>query len=65
MRDPEVEVAWAYELHVAVVAGAERAVLTSRVEKFLDGAAPAHSDFDLGEFRDKDRRVLLVIEESC
>ena len=65
IRDPEVAVAWAYELDVAVLTGAERAGLLTRVEAFLDGDAPAFSHFDLGDFRDQDRRRLLVIEESC
>lgn len=65
IRDPEVAVAWAYELSVAVVTGAGRADFYTRVETFLDGEAPAFSHFDLGDFRDKDRRRLLVVDESC
>jgi hypothetical protein len=61
----KVAVAWAYELNVAVVTGPERAGLLTRVEAFLDGDVPPFSHFDLGDFRDEDRRRLLVVEESC
>lgn len=65
LRRPDLDVAWAYDARVALVTGAERRDLLSRVEAIMDGAAPPYSHFVLGEFRDDDRRRLLVIEESC
>jgi hypothetical protein len=47
------------------VAGAEREALTVQIEQFFAGAAPPMNDFAIAEFRDDQRRVLLVVQESC
>lgn len=65
MGRPDVHVVHAYELNVAEVRGAERDALVARVEELLAGNAPPSSDFELGDFRDQNRRVTLMIQESC
>jgi hypothetical protein len=55
----------AHGMDVAEVIGAKRDVLLARVEEFLAGKAPAHSEFELGDFRDEDHRTVLMVEESC
>lgn len=65
MKRPDVRIVRAYDLEVAEVQGAEREALLARVEEFFAGNAPAHSDFELGDFRDQSHRVLLMVEESC
>src|SRR5690349_21251898 len=62
---PEVHVVRAYELDVAEVRGAERDDLLARVEEFFAGNAPTHSEFELGDFRDQNHRVTLMVQESC
>ncbi|MBK8470503.1 MAG: hypothetical protein IPL45_12235 [Actinomycetales bacterium] len=52
-------------MHPTEVSGAERQALLARVEQFLEGHAPPMSAFDLAEFRDEGRAVMLVVEESC
>ena len=65
MRRSDVRVVLAYSLDVDEVLGAERQELLARVEQFLQGNAPAYSRFELGDFRDPDHRVMLMIQESC
>jgi hypothetical protein len=65
MRRPDVHVVRAYELNVSEVCGAERDALLARVEEFLAGNAPPHSEFELGDFRDQNHRVTLMVQESC
>ena len=65
MRRADVHVVRAYELTVAEVRGAERDALLARVEEFFAGNAPRYSEFELGDFRDQDHRVTLMIQESC
>jgi hypothetical protein len=65
MRRSDVRVVLAYSLEVAEVLGAERDDLLARVEEFLQGRAPAHSRFEMGDFRDPQRRVMLLVQESC
>ncbi|GAA2758445.1 hypothetical protein GCM10009872_38050 [Actinopolymorpha rutila] len=65
MRRPDVRVVLAYSRDVDEVVGADREALLARVEGFLQGNAPAYSRFEMGDFRDPDRRVLLMIQESC
>lgn len=62
---PELRVLHAYGAHPTEVSGPERDLLFGRVERFLAGAAPPHSEFWLAEFRDDERHVMLVIEEAC
>jgi hypothetical protein len=65
MRRSDVRVVLAYSLEVAEVLGAERDDLLSRVEEFLQGRAAVHSRFEMGDFRDPQRRVMLLVQESC
>ena len=63
MKRPDVHVVRAFE-HVAEVHGAERDALLARVEEFFAGNAPVQSEFELGDFRDQDHRVTLMVQES-
>lgn len=65
MRRPGVHVARAYELAVVEVRGAERDALLARVEEFFAGSAPPDSVFEIGDFRDQNQRVTLMVQESC
>ena len=65
MQRPDVHVVRAYELNVTEVLGAERDALLARVEEFFAGHAPPYSGFDLGDFRDQNHRVMLMVQESC
>jgi hypothetical protein len=65
MKRPHVHVVHAYEFNVAEVRGAQRDALLARVEEFFAGNAPPYSEFELGDFRDKNRRVKLMVQESC
>jgi hypothetical protein len=51
------------------VSAADRMALWQRMRPYLRGAlqrAPGdHTDFNVAEFKDDQRRSLLVIEESC
>ena len=65
LAQPDVRVLHCYGMHPHEVSGAERQALFTRVEQFFEGQAPPMSTFDLAEFRDEDRAVMLVVEESC
>lgn len=65
MKRPDVHVVRAYELKVDEVQGAERDALLARVEDFFAGTAPPCSEFELGDFRDQNQRVTLMVQESC
>lgn len=65
VAQPDVRVLHCYGMHPHEVSGAERQALVARVEQFFDGGAPPMSTFDLAEFSDEDRAVMLVVEESC
>ena len=65
VKRPDVHVVRAYELNVAEVRGAERDALLARVEEFFAGNAPPYSEFELGDFRDQNHRVTLMVQESC
>lgn len=39
--------------------------LLARLDKFFAGQAPMMSDFRVADFRDADRHVMVVVEESC
>jgi hypothetical protein len=65
VRRSDVVVLHAYGLDVAVVEGAGKTALLLRVEAYLKGRAPAFSAFELGDFRDSEGHVMLVIQESC
>ena len=65
VRRSDVVVLHAYGLNVAVVEGDEKAALLHRVDDYLRGEAPEHSVFELADFRDPDRNVMLAVQESC
>ena len=65
MAQPNVRVLHCYGMHPKEVSGAERQALFARLEQFFEGHAPPMSTFDLAEFRDEDRAVMLVVEEGC
>ncbi len=65
MALPDVRVLHCYGMHPREVAGEERNELFDRLEQFFAGLAPPMSTFDVAEFRDDDRAVMLVVEESC
>lgn len=65
MRRPDVHVVHVYGSAVVEVVGVKRDALLARIEDFLAGNAPVHSDFDLGDFRDKDHRIVFMVDESC
>lgn len=64
-RRPGVRVVHAYGTEVAEVEGARREELLGEVESFLRGEAPQFSVFEMGDFRDADHRVMLLVQESC
>jgi len=65
LAQPNVRLLHCYGMHPHEVSGAEGQALLARVEQFFDGDAPPMSTFDLAEFRDEDRAVMVVVEESC
>jgi hypothetical protein len=64
-RRADVQVVRAYGFEVVEVLGGERDALLTRIEEFFAGQAPPFSNFILGEFRDRDHRVMLMVQESC
>jgi hypothetical protein len=62
---PDVTVLHIYGLHPRPVTGLERDGLIARIEEFFTGAAPAMSDFAVAEFRNGQRKVMLVVQEYC
>jgi hypothetical protein len=65
LKRPGLRVLHAYGADPREVSGRERDALLERVERFAAGDAAPHSAFRLAEFRDGDRQVMLVIEETC
>ena len=65
VRMPDVRVVHAYGLDVVELEGEDKDELLARVEECLRGDAPPYSVFELAEFRDEDRHVMLVAQESC
>jgi hypothetical protein len=65
LKRDEVRVLHVYGLEPVEVSGAQRDALLQRIETFFAGQAPPMSDFVLGDFRDSDRRVMVVVQESC
>ena len=62
MKRSDVHVARANDL---VVADAERDAPLARVEEFLDGKAGAHTNFELGDFRDRSSELAPLSARSC
>jgi hypothetical protein len=65
LRQPEVAVLHVCGVSPRQVTGPEREALTGQIEQFFAGCTPSMSDFAIAEFRDDQRRVLLVVQESC
>ena len=65
MTRSDVHVVRAYGLEIVEVRGGERLDLLARIEEFFAGNAPPFSDFEFGEFRDRDHRVMLMVQETC
>lgn len=65
VRRSDVVVLHAYGLDVVIVEGDEKSALLDRVEDYLRGKAPEYSVFELADFRDSDRNVMLAVQESC
>jgi hypothetical protein len=64
MRRPGLVLLHAYGPDVLLLHGQEREALPQRVAEFIDGKAPWFTVFELGEFRDYEGRVMLVVQES-
>lgn len=47
------------------VTGSDLARVLEDLAKFHGGEASPYADFCVAEFRDEERRHLLVVEESC
>jgi hypothetical protein len=65
LRRPDVIVLHIYGFDPRLVTGLERDALTARIEEFFAGYAPPMSDFAIAEFRNGQRQVMLVVQESC
>ena len=65
VRQSDIRVVHAYGLDVVELEGEEKRQLLARVEEYLRGEAPPYNVFELAEFRDEDRRTMLVAQESC
>jgi len=65
MKRPDVHVVCAYELTVDEVRGAVRDGLLARVDEFFAANAPPYSEFELGDFRDQNHQVMLMVQETC
>lgn len=60
-----VRVLHVYGLEPTELSGTELDALRLRIDEFFKGDAPPMSDFVLGDFRDSERHVLVVVQESC
>ena len=65
LRREDVRVLHVYGLEPVELSGSHLDALVQRIEEFFAGEAPAMSDFVLGDFRDSERRVMVVVQESC
>ena len=65
VKRPDVHVVRAYGLDVAELRDVEREALLARIEEYFRGQAPPYSEFELGDFRDANHRVVLMVQESC
>jgi hypothetical protein len=66
IRDPHVRVLHAYSDEIHDVNPEDREDFTAMIRPYLDGKrADDYADFRAGEFKDDQRRSLLVVEEMC
>ena len=65
LKRADLRVLHAYGPQPVEVEDSERDVLMARVDRYFAGEASPHNEFRLAEFRDSDRRVMLVVEEFC
>jgi len=69
LLNPAVPVLLCYGTEPRLVAAHERRDLWDRMQPYVTGRGSEHTDdftsFDAAEFRDDQRRSMLVIEESC
>jgi hypothetical protein len=65
LKRADLRVLHAYGPQPVEVTGPDRDALMARVDQCFAGEAPPHNEFQLAEFRDSDRRVMLVVEEFC
>jgi hypothetical protein len=67
--DPQVRVLHAYANEIRDVTLDRRDRFMAVIRPYLDGKRGAsvddHADFQAGEFKDDQRRSLLVVEETC
>jgi hypothetical protein len=67
--DPQVRVLHAYANEIHDVDPEHRDSFTARIRPYLDGKRSAseddYTDYQAGEFKDDQRRSLLVVEETC
>jgi hypothetical protein len=61
----DVRVMHVYDGAVHEHVGSDRSGLIDEVERHWDGDADSMAVFDLGEFRDDARRVMVMIVEGC
>jgi len=61
----DVKVMHVYDGAVHEHVGADRSGLVAEVEQYWDGHADPMATFDIGEFRDDDHRVMVMIVEGC
>lgn len=60
-----VRVLHVYGLEPVELSGTDLDALVRRIEAFFAGDAPPMSEFVLGDFRDAERHVMVVVQESC
>jgi hypothetical protein len=65
LRRQDVRILHAYGPEPKEVTGSDLNSLLARLDEFLTGVAAPTTAFHVADFRDADRHVLLVIEESC
>ncbi len=65
LKRDDVRLLHVYGLDPTVIPKSDTGPLVTRVEEFFAGDAPPMSDFVLGDFRDDQRRVMIVVQESC
>jgi hypothetical protein len=65
LRLSDVTVLHIYGPDPCPVTGPEREALIGRIEEFFAGDAPPMSDFAIAEFRNDQRQVMLIVQESC